>query len=78
VIEGYEISKSDGPGIQVRDTDYVIIRNNYCHGCGTRVSEQRQRLVKETGYVRETLFDKRTVVGGNPTTISRRSLIGLP
>ncbi len=58
IIEGYEISNPDGPGIQVRDTDYVIIRNNYLHDCGTKVSEQRQRLVKETGDARNGMLDK--------------------
>ncbi len=58
VIEGYEISNPDGPGIQVRDTDYVIIRNNYLHDCGTKVSEQRQQLVKETGDARNGMLDK--------------------
>jgi len=58
VIEGYEISNPAGPGIQVRDVDHVIIRNNYLHDCGTKVSEQRQRLVKETGDARKGMLDK--------------------
>ena len=58
IIEGYEISNPDGPGIQVRDVDYVVIRNNYLHDCGTKISEQRQRLVKETGDARKGMLDK--------------------
>ena len=58
IIEGYEISNPDGPGIQVRDVDYVIIRNNFLHDCGTKISEQRQRLVKETGDARKGMLDK--------------------
>lgn len=57
VIEGYEISNPDGPGIQVRDVAYVIVRNNYLHDCGTKVSEQRQELVKETGDARKAMLD---------------------
>ncbi len=58
VIEGYEISNPDGPGIQVRDVDYVIIRNNYLHDCGTKISERRQRLVEETGDARKGMLDQ--------------------
>ena len=58
VIEGYEIANPDGPGIQVRDTDYVVIRNNFLHDCGTKISEQRQRLVKDTGDARKGMLDK--------------------
>jgi len=42
VIEGFEISNPDGPGIRIRDVDYVVIRNNYVHGCGTDFSEAIQ------------------------------------
>lgn len=58
VIEGYEISNPDGPGIQVRDVDYVIIRNNDLHDCGTKISERRQRLVEETGDARKGMLDQ--------------------
>ena len=42
IIEGYEITNPDGPGIQIRNVAYVIIRNNYIHDCGTKISEQIQ------------------------------------
>jgi len=58
IIQGYEISNPDGPGIQVRDVDYVVIRNCFLHDCGTKISERRQRLVKETGDARKGMLDK--------------------
>jgi len=64
IIEGYEIANPDGPGIQVRDVDYVIIRNNYVHDCGTNVSQRRQRLVQETGDARKAMLDKPFETGG--------------
>jgi parallel beta-helix repeat protein len=57
IIEGYEISNPDGPGIQVRDTDYVVIRNNHLHDCGTNISARRQQLVTETGDARKAMLD---------------------
>ena len=42
IVEGYEITNPDGPGIQIRNVAYVIIRNNYIHDCGTKISEQIQ------------------------------------
>ena len=38
IIEGYEISEPDRPGIQIREVDYVVIRNNYVHDCGINYS----------------------------------------
>jgi len=58
VIEGYEISNPDGPGIQVRDVDYVVIRNNFLHDCGTKVSAQKRLLLEETGDARKGMLDK--------------------
>ncbi len=34
IIEGYEITNPDGDCIEVLDSEHVIIRNNYLHGCG--------------------------------------------
>ena len=64
VIEGYEIDHPDGPGIQVRDVDYVVVRNNYVHDCGTKVSEHRQRLVRETGDARKGVLNEPFETGG--------------
>ena len=36
----------------------MVIRNNFLHDCGTKISEQRQRLVKETGDARKGMLDK--------------------
>jgi len=74
VIEGFEIANPDGPGIQVRHVDHVVIRNNYVHDCGTNISKKIQDKVKATGDARfammsnprETgainVFDAKTVV----------------
>jgi len=81
VIEGYEITNPDGPGIQVRHVDHVAIRNNYLHDCGTRISEKIQDKVKATGDARCAMmshpektgainvFDAKTVeISGNRVT----------
>ena len=38
IIEGYEISNPKGPCIFIENIEYVIIRNNYLHDCGTDIS----------------------------------------
>jgi len=81
VIEGYEIANPDEPGIQVRHVDHVVIRNNYLHDCGTKISEKIQDKVEATGDARcammshpdETgainVFDAKTVeISGNRVT----------
>ncbi len=46
IVEGYEISNPDGPGIQIRNVEYVVIRNNYVHDCGTAISEKIQERIR--------------------------------
>jgi len=58
IVEGYEISDPNGPGIQIRDVNYVVIRNNLLHDCGTNVSRNKQRLVRETGDARKAMLDR--------------------
>jgi parallel beta-helix repeat protein len=74
VIEGFEITNPDGPGIQVLHVDHVVIRNNYVHDCGTKISKKIQDKVKATGDARLSMmsnprqtgainvFDAKTVV----------------
>lgn len=40
IIEGYEISNPEGPCIFIENVDYVIVRNNYLHDCGTDISAE--------------------------------------
>jgi len=78
VIEGYEITNPEGPGIQVLHVDHVIIRNNYIHDCGIEVSNRiRDEILnggkdaraaamsnpRETGAL--NIFDAKTVVVSN-------------
>lgn len=40
IIEGYEITNSDGYCIQIHHVEHVIIRDNYLHDCGTALTEE--------------------------------------
>jgi hypothetical protein len=40
IIEGYEISNPGGPCIFVENVDYVVVRDNYLHDCGTDISAE--------------------------------------
>ena len=46
IIEGYEITNPSGPCIQVRHVDYVIVRNNYIHDCGTDISKEIENKIR--------------------------------
>lgn len=64
VIEGLEISNPSGPGIQVRDVDHVVIRDNLVHGCGAEISLERARRVREAGDARKAALDAPFETGG--------------
>ena len=65
VIEGYEIANPDGPGIQVRHVDYVVIRNNYIHDCGTKISEDiQEKITTGVGDARLATMDNPFDTGG--------------
>ena len=65
VIEGYEIANPDGPGIQVRHVDYVVIRNNYIHDCGTKISEDiQEKITTGIGDARLATMDNPFDTGG--------------
>ena len=65
VIEGYEIANLDGPGIQVRHVDYVVIRNNYIHDCGTNISEDiQEKITTGVGDARLATMDNPFDTGG--------------
>lgn len=49
IVEGYDIANPDGPGIQIREVDHVVIRNNYVHDCGTKISAEIQKRIMDTG-----------------------------
>jgi parallel beta-helix repeat protein len=40
IIEGYEITNPDGTCIEVKNSEHVIIRNNYLHNCGTALQDE--------------------------------------
>jgi len=63
IIEGYEISNPDGPGIQVHNVNHVIIRNNYIHDCGTKISETIQEKVEATGDARHSMMRNPDLTG---------------
>lgn len=64
LIEGYEITNPDGPGIQINRVDHVVIRNNYIHNCGTKISEGIQRQIMETGKTTLAAMNKPFDTGG--------------
>jgi parallel beta-helix repeat protein len=64
VVEGYEIANPDGPGIQIREVDHVVIKNNYIHDCGTRISEEIQKRIMETGKTTLSAMNKTFDTGG--------------
>lgn len=64
IVEGYEITDPNGPGIQIRGVDYIIIRNNYVHDCGTKISERIQDQIKETGKTTLSAMNKPFDTGG--------------
>jgi len=64
IIEGFEIANPDGPGIQIREVDHVIIRNNYIHDCGTKISEEIQRQIRDIGKMRLSALSKPFDTGG--------------
>ncbi len=65
IVEGYEISNPDGPGIQIRDVDYVVIRNNYVHDCGTAISEAiQERIRRGEGDARLATMNEPFKTGG--------------
>jgi hypothetical protein len=49
IVEDYEIVNPDGPGIRIREVDHVVIRNNYVHDCGTKISAEIQKRITDTG-----------------------------
>ncbi|MBU0456866.1 MAG: right-handed parallel beta-helix repeat-containing protein [Nanoarchaeota archaeon] len=65
IIEGYEITNPTGPCIQVRHTDHVIIRNNYIHDCGTKISESIQKKIRNgEGDARLAMMSNPDSTGG--------------
>ncbi|MEA1994236.1 MAG: right-handed parallel beta-helix repeat-containing protein [Euryarchaeota archaeon] len=64
IIDGYEITNPDGPGIQIRHVDYVVIRNNYVHDCGTEISEAIQEEIKDGGLATLAVMDEPFKTGG--------------
>jgi parallel beta-helix repeat protein len=64
IVEGFEIADPDGPGIQIREVDHVIIRNNYIHDCGTKISEEIQRQIKDTGKMALSAMNRPFDTGG--------------
>lgn len=65
VVSGYEISNPDGPGIQIREVDYVVITNNYIHDCGTNISAGIQdRIRSGEGDARLAAMDAPFDTGG--------------
>ncbi|MBM3212153.1 hypothetical protein FJZ33_08035, partial [Candidatus Poribacteria bacterium] len=64
IIEGYEITNPSGPGIQIRQVDYVIVRNNYIHDCGTKISEEIQKQIRNTGKTTLAAMNKPFDTGG--------------
>jgi parallel beta-helix repeat protein len=64
IVEGYEITDPNGPGIQIREVDYVVIRNNYIHDCGTKISEGIQKQIKDTGKTTLSVMNKPFETGG--------------
>jgi parallel beta-helix repeat protein len=64
IVEGYEITDPNGPGIQIREVDYVVIRNNYIHDCGTKISEGIQKQIKDTGKTTLSAMNKPFDTGG--------------
>jgi parallel beta-helix repeat protein len=51
IIEGYEITNTDGPCIFIEGVDHVIIRNNYLHDCGTDKTAEILDLQDKEGCV---------------------------
>lgn len=64
IVEGFEIANPDSPGIQLREVDHVIIRNNYIHDCGTRISEEIQKQIMDTGKTTLSAMNKPFDTGG--------------
>jgi hypothetical protein len=69
IIEGYEITNPYGDCIKIMDSEYVIIRDNYLHGCGTdeqfqqttdHFSEGYATLIGESEYI---TFENNTLDG---------------
>jgi len=58
IVEGLEIANPDGPGIQIRAVDHVIIRDNYIHDCGVKISEEIQRQIMDTANVTISAMNK--------------------
>ena len=64
-VDGYEITYPEGPGIQIRDVDYVVIRNSYVHNCGTEISEAIQERIRNgEGDASLAMMDKPFETGG--------------
>lgn len=64
VVSGYEITNPDGAGIQIREVDYVVIKNNYIHDCGVNISEDRKKKIKERGKTTLAAMNKPFDTGG--------------
>jgi parallel beta-helix repeat protein len=64
IVEGYEIANPGGPGIQIREVDHVVIRNNYIHDCGIKISRETQKRIMETGKTTLSAMDKPFDTGG--------------
>jgi parallel beta-helix repeat protein len=64
IVEGYEIINPQGPGIQIRNVDYVIIRNNYIHDCGIQISQEIQDQIKKTGKTTLSAMNRPFDTGG--------------
>ncbi len=64
IVEGVEIANPSGPGIQIREVDHVIIRNNYIHDCGIKISENIQKQIRDTGKMRISALNKPFDTGG--------------
>lgn len=50
IIEGYEITNPNGNGIEIKDSENIIIRNNYLHDCTFSPMPTELWVKKEGGY----------------------------
>jgi hypothetical protein len=50
IIEGYEITNPKGDCIKILNSEHVIIKNNYLHGCGTDKEFQQRTDHYSEGY----------------------------
>jgi len=50
IIEGYEITNPTGDCINIINSKYIIIRNNYIHNCGTDKEFQKKTDHYKEGY----------------------------